>query len=141
MDDFTMFTSRLSCLLENQRDREEEANIKEDNETIAFIHEILAADLENERQEQVKPDTFSQEEPNTLMKWAMESEIKKAEMWYWFRIGILKAEGLTVEQAREKMYQDLIDKGSLKAAKLMREFQDKVHPLGKNDQILPPSPA
>ena len=127
---------------ENKEYREEEdADITEENKTMAFFHEVLAVDLENERQGRVKPDRLSQEERNTVMKWGIKSEARKAQMWYWFQIGTLKAQGLSVEQAREKMCQDLIDKGNLKAAKLMREFQDKVHPLGKNDQAPPPSPT
>ena len=70
----------------------------------------------------------------------MEAEMEKAEIWYWFRIGSLKAKGLTPEQAREKIYQDLLEKGDLKGAKMMRELQDKVHPMKTGDQLLPPSP-
>jgi hypothetical protein len=36
-------------------------------------------------------------------------------------------EGYTHEQAPEKIYQDLIDKGDLTGAKNMRDCQDKVH--------------
>ncbi len=50
------------------------------------------------------------------------------------------AEGLTTEEAREKVYQDLIEKGDLKGAKALRAFQDKVHPPKTNDQIPPLSP-
>jgi len=105
-----------------------------------LFHQVLAADMENERKGRVKHDTFSEEERNTVMRWGVESELKKAEIWYWFRIGILKAEGLTQEQAREKIYQDLVNKGDLKQAKMIREFQDKVHPLKDGDQLPPSTP-
>jgi hypothetical protein len=119
---------------------EEESDIKEENQTMKFIHEIMAVDLEKERQGRVKPDRLSEEERNTAIKWGIEAEARKAQMWYWFQIGTLKAHGLTVEQARDKMYQDLIDKGNLKAAKLMRELQDRIHPLKNRGQPPPSSP-
>jgi hypothetical protein len=73
--------------------------------------------------------------------------MKRTEIFYWFRIASLVAEGYTPEQARETIYQDLLEKGDTKGAKMIREFQDKVHPLGKNDQVpplsslQPPSPT
>jgi len=128
-------------LWENMKYREEEdAQIKEDNKILALFHQVLAVDMANERKGRVKPDTLSEEERNAIMRWGVESEMKKAEMWYWFRIGILKAEGLTMEQAHEKVYLDLIEKGDLEGAKALRAFQDKVHPLKSNDQIPPQSP-
>ncbi len=45
---------------------------------------------------------------------------RKKEASYWAR---LMSDGLTLEQAREKVYQGLIEKGDLKGAKVMREFQ------------------
>jgi hypothetical protein len=128
-------------LREYAKYREEEgADIQEENKMMALLHKILAVDLENERRGRVKPDTFSEEEHNAIMRWGIESEMKKAEIWYWFRIGILKAEGLTIEQAREKIYQALVNKGDLKRAKMIREFQDKVHPLKDGDQLPPSTP-
>ncbi len=119
---------------------EEDAAIEEENELMKFVHAVLVADMENERQGRVKPDTLSEEERNALIRFGIESEMKKTEMFYWLRIGVLTATGLTSEQAREKMYQELLEKGDLKGAKMIREFQDKVHPVGKNDQLPPPSP-
>jgi len=77
------------------------------------------------------------------MRLGVEAEMEKAEIWYWFRIGSLKAEGLTPEQARGKMYQDLLKRGNLQGAKLFREFQDKVHPLkagGQSPPAISPQP-
>jgi hypothetical protein len=37
---------------------------------------------------------------------------------------------MTEEQAREKIYRDLIEKGDIAGAKMMRRYQDYVHPLG-----------
>jgi hypothetical protein len=126
---------------ENTKYREEEdAEIKEDNKIMALFHQILAADMENERKGRVKPGTFSEEERNAIIRWGVEQERKKLELAYWLHTGALIAEGLTAEQAREKIYQDLLEKNDLKGAKLMREFQDNVHPLGKNDQVATPSP-
>jgi len=126
---------------ENMKYREEEdTGIKEDNKMMALFHQVLAADMENERKGRVKPDKFSEEEQNAIIRFAIDSEREKTEIVYWLRIGVLMAEGLTKEEAREKMYQDLLDKGDLKRAKILREFQDKVHPLKTNDQLPPPSP-
>jgi hypothetical protein len=52
----------------------------------------------------------------------------------------LMTEGLTLDQAREKVYQDLLKKGDLEGAKMMREYQDVVHPLKPGDRLPPPSP-
>jgi hypothetical protein len=120
--------------------KEEDDEIKEENEIMAFFHQLLAADMENDRQGRVKRDAFSEEERSAIMRWGVEQERKKLELAYWLRIGALNAQGLTTEQAREKIYQDFLEKNDLKGAKLMREFQDKVHPLGNNDQVATPSP-
>jgi hypothetical protein len=125
---------------ENMKYREEEdAAIKEENKSMKMTHAVLAADMENERRGRVKRDALSEEEHNPIIRFGIETEMKKAERTYWDRIGVLKTEGLTPEQAREKIYQDLLEKGDLKGAKMIREFQDKVHPLKTNDQITPPS--
>jgi hypothetical protein len=116
---------------------EEDALIVEDNKIMAIFHQVLAKDMENERQGQVKPDVFSEEERNVLIRSAISSEMKKAEIVYWFRIGVLMTTGLTKEEAREKMYQDLLEKGNAKGAKMLREFQDRVHRV-KPDSKVPP---
>jgi hypothetical protein len=125
----------------NMKFREaEDEDIIEQNKVMKLIHGVLAADLKNEWRDRVKPDTFSQEEREALMRYGIESEIKSLEAEYWIRIGKLTAEGLTPKQAREKMYQDLLKKGDLKIAKAMREFQDKVDPVKIDVTLGPPSP-
>jgi hypothetical protein len=52
----------------------------------------------------------------------------------------LMGEGFTLDEAREKVYQDLLNKGDLEGTKMMRAFQDVVHPLNTGDQFPPPSP-
>jgi DNA-binding CsgD family transcriptional regulator len=119
----------------NKRYREDvEADIKEWNKDMELIHAILATDLEKEKEKRTEPDRLSEKERGVILRWAVEREMKSTEVLYWFRIGVLKAGGLTEEQAREKIYQDLVEKGDLNKAKMMREFQDKVHPLGDNDK-------
>jgi len=120
--------------------KEEEADIEEWNMRMELIHKVLAADLENEKKREVKPDKLSEKERDAIIRFAIDSEMKKSEIAYWLRIGVLMAAGLTKEEAREKMCQDLLEKGDLNRAKILREFQDKVHPLKTNDQIPPPSP-
>jgi hypothetical protein len=70
----------------------------------------------------------------------VQSALKKAEMAYWNKISELLAEGFTTEQAREKIYQDLINKGDIDGAKKVRDFQNKVHPLKKDNQQPPSTP-
>jgi len=115
---------------------DEEADVKEWNKDMELIHAVLAADLAREKEKRTEPDRLSEKERDVIMRWAVEREMKSTEVLYWFRIGVLKAGGLTEEQAREKIYQDLVEKGDLNKAKMMREFQDKVHPLGDNDKTM-----
>ena len=79
---------------ENMRYRkEEDADIEEENKLMKIIHTVLAVDLENERKGMVKPDTLSEEERDTLIKYGIKSEMKQAEIKYWIRIGCLTARG------------------------------------------------
>jgi len=119
---------------------EEDAQIIEDNKIMALFHKVLAKDMENERQKQLKPDEFSEEEQDVLIRYAIKSEFKKTQIVYWFSIGILMAKGLTKEEAREKLYQELIEKGDNKGAKTLREFQDRVHPVKSDSQVPPKLP-
>jgi hypothetical protein len=126
---------------EAQKYREEEdAQVTEDNKIMSFFHQVLAKDMENERQGRVKPDKFSEEERNAIIRFAINSEMKKTEIAYWFRIGVLMTTGLTMEQAREKMYQNLLEKGDIKKAKTLREFQDRVHPVNPDSKVPPKLP-
>ena len=118
---------------------ERDAAEKKENIFIAFVHQIIAKDMENERRGRVKSDTLSEEERHIIIKWVLEAEEKEAEIYYSTQIGHLMADGITMEQAREKIHQDFLEKGDLKRAKMIREFQDKVHPLKTNGQITPPS--
>ena len=132
---------------ENQINREEDdEDIKEENNNIAFTRKLIEADAENEKQGRVKPDRLSDEERNIILKWGQHSAVKKLERTYWLRIAELMVEGKTVEQGREKIYQDLLDKGDIEGAKSMRKYQDIIHPLKNNNQppattLNPPSTA
>jgi hypothetical protein len=119
---------------------EEDAQIAEHNKFMEILHKVLAKDMENEKQGQIKPDEYSKEEQDVIIQCAIKSEFKKAQNAYWFRIGVLMATGLTKEEAREKIYQDLLQKGDSKKAKMLREFQDRVHPLKTDSQEPPKSP-
>jgi hypothetical protein len=48
------------------------------------------------------------------------------------------AEGLTKDQAQEKIYQNVVDSGNLEGAKKVRAYQNLIHPLKTGDQQ--PSP-
>jgi hypothetical protein len=137
-----VYSALRRYMLEEQQDRlDEEEDIKKHNMNMRLIHKILEIDLENERLGKVKPDTLSEEELDALLKIVVKKSKRETEIAYWLRIGILESEGLTCEQAREKVYQDLLAKGDLEKAKRFREFQDKVHPPSKNKpETPPPSP-
>jgi hypothetical protein len=119
---------------ENKFNREEEdEDIEEENKNIAFTRKIIEADVENEKQGRVKPDRLSDEERNVILKWGQQSATKKLERTYWLRIAELMVEGKTVEQGKEKIYQDLLDNGDIAGAKSMRKYQDIIHPLKNNN--------
>ncbi len=118
---------------------DEDENIKEENEQIAFLRRIMEADLEFEQQGRVQPERLSAKEQDTMRKWGKQSEVEKIEMLYWFRIGELMVGGITMDQAREKLYQDFINSGDVEAATALRQYQDIVHPLKTNNQQPPPS--
>jgi hypothetical protein len=128
-------------LQESQESREEEdADIKEENQNIAFMRRILEASAENDRQGRVKPEKLSAEERDAILRGGVESLKRRLEKTYWLRMAGLMAEGFTLEQAREKVYQDLLERGDLEGAKMMRAYQDVVHPLKAGDQAPPPLP-
>jgi len=120
---------------------EVEADIKEENEEIAFKRKVLETAVEVEKEGRVKRDRLTEEEREAAIRYGLEAKVKSKlrdlETQYWFRIGELMAEGLSKEQAREKIYQDLIDNGDLKGAEEMRKYQDNVHPLNANEQKPP----
>jgi hypothetical protein len=111
-----------------------------ENKTTAFTHHVLAAAVEQERQGRVQLDRITVEERDAILRYGIDSHMKKIETFYWISIATLMAEGLTAEQAREKICQDLLDKDDLEGAKKMREYQDIVHPLKTGDQLPPPKP-
>jgi hypothetical protein len=117
---------------------EDDEDIEEENKNIAFTRKIIEADVENEKQGRVQPDRLSDEERDVILKWGQQSAIKKLERIYWLRIAELMVEGKTVEQGREKIYRDLLYKGDIEGAKMMREYQNIIHPLKNVDQPPPP---
>ena len=127
---------------QNQADREEEdEEIKEENQNILMLRRIMNADLENERQGRVQPERLTDQEKEVITKWGLQKAERQMEIIYWLKIGATMAEGLTKEEAREKIYQDLVKKGDLQVAKTMRQFQEKVHPLQIDGQQTPSTPS
>jgi hypothetical protein len=118
---------------------DEDANIKEWNQKIELFHGVLASAAKQEHEGRVKPDVFSEEERKAIIQLKLKSRFKQLQTTYLKKIAGLMVEGLTEEQAREKIYRDLLTTDP-RAANLMREFQDKVHPLVKKDQKPPQSP-
>jgi hypothetical protein len=62
--------------------------------------------------------TNSRKKREIIRKWGVDSRSKRVEFRYWLTIGQLRAEGVTQEQAREKMYDDQLDKGDIEGRKL-----------------------
>lgn len=125
---------------QNRRYRKaEEAEIEEYNQMIAFTRKVIKADAQAKREGRIKPDRLSEKEIATILGYGDEFKARNLETLYWYRIAVSKSEGLTVEQAREKVYQDLLEKGDVKGAKAMRAYQDIIHPLKADDQSPQPS--
>jgi hypothetical protein len=124
-----------------RRREEEDEDIKENNDRIALMRRIIQVDLENERRNRVQSDRLSPEEREVVRRWGIDRAKKKLEVDYWLRISEIMAEGMTEEQAREKIYRDLVDKGDIEGAKLMRQYQDHVHPLAGGGTLPKGSPT
>ena len=121
--------------------QKEDDDIQARNQIMPLIHKVLEIEMRKEREGRIIPNTLSAEERQIVMKLETAEVMKETEMVYWIRIIRLMAEGCSEEQAREKVYQDLVAKGNLKEAKLMRDLQDKVHPLKDKGQSPPASPT
>lgn len=127
-------------MTEHKKSREErDAEIQKHNAIMKIFHIVLAKELENERQGQVKPDMFTEEERRFSINWSMNKEMRETGLYYWFRLYTFIAQGLSEEEAREKILQGVIDKDNPKVIKVFREFQNNVHPL-KTDGQAPSSP-
>jgi len=75
----------LRWMRENQEYREDEdADIEEENQDIAFVRRILEASEENERQGRVQPERLSVEERDIILKLGVKRAIKRTEIIYWF---------------------------------------------------------
>lgn len=130
---------------EHQVEREEDdEDIRRGNDDIAIIRAVMKADAENERHGRVQPDELSVQEKDDIIRAgalaARRRNARDAQEAYWLRIGELTADGLTPDQAREKLYQDLIANGDAKTAKTLRAFQDIVHPLKPGGGSPPEAP-
>jgi hypothetical protein len=123
--------------------KEDDAEVKDLNREMEFVHAVMAADLEQERAGRVQPDTLSAAERDAILRYGVASAKKKLEAAYWLRVARMMGDGLAPEQACEKIYQDFLAQGDAKGARVVREFQDKVHPRKNNDQeppLQPPPP-
>jgi len=115
---------------ENKSNREEEdEDIQEENKEIAITHRVLEAAAEQERQGRVQLDRLTEEERNAILWSAVILKKKRTESEYWANVALMMVnDSLTLDQAREKMYQDLLTRGDIEGARMLRAFQDEVHP-------------
>jgi hypothetical protein len=133
-----VYLSLVNLMNGFQADREaEDQAIEEVNEVILLVRKIIQADLQQEGQKRVQPQRLSVAERNKIIEWGQQSEAKQFERWYWLKIGQIMSGGLTMEQAREKIYQDQVSSGNIKTAEALRRYQNIVHPLTKDN----PSPG
>ena len=127
---------------ECQKNRvEAEEHVKEDNKTVSLMKEIIEADLELEARRGNNPERLSREEIDTIFRWGKQQAAKELEVMYWIRIARIVAEGNSVEEAREIMYQDVLSKNNVEAAKAFRQYQDMIHPVKGDDRQVPPATA
>ncbi|MGD0806748.1 MAG: hypothetical protein ABSA10_04670, partial [Anaerolineales bacterium] len=104
-----VFYSFRRWMQENMKYREDEdANIKEWNQKMELFHDVLASAVKQEREGRVKPDVFSEEERQAILRQELKSRFKQLQTIYWRKIAGLMVEGQTEEQAREKIYRDLL---------------------------------
>lgn len=136
------FEGLLSQNMESRK--AEDAEIEEENLEIAFARKVLEVAAIEEQEGRPKRDRLTAEERDAVIKYGLEAKLEQKlrglETDYWLRVAVLMAEGLTQEQARGKIYQDLVDKGDLEGARIMRQYQDTVHPLKTDNQSKPISP-
>jgi hypothetical protein len=107
---------------------------------VLFVRQIIEAEGEKERQGRVQPVILSDHEKDVIIKWGKQRAEKQKEIKYWLKLSLIMAEGLTREQAREKIYQDLLNKGDIEGAQRLRQYQDVVHPLKTDNPQTPATP-
>jgi len=138
--DDVLFAFRKFMMANKQHREEEDADVKENNWRMSVIHKILEIAAEQERQGWVQPDRLTETEQDAIIRYGLDLRKKNEEALYWIGIVSYLAEGLTEEQAREKIYQDLTIEGRPDDAKKLRQYQDFIHPVSKKDKPPPSSP-
>ena len=109
--------------------------LMKENKDITITHRVLEAAAEQERQGRPQLDRLTEEERNAILWSAVKLKKKRTEVEYWANVALMMVgDNLTLDQAREKMYQDLLTKGDIEGARMLRAFQDEVHPLKPGNQ-------
>jgi len=118
---------------------EENEEITHNNRRIEYIRYLLKVAEQSEEDGRPIRQELSAEERQAYINLGMKGMPRSYEKKYWAAIEMrMLEEGLAPEQAREQMYQETLATGDAEAAKKLRDFQNKVHPL-KTAQ--PPPPA
>ena len=132
LEDFKYTFERMVKTSQKRR-QQEDSDIKEWNVRVAFIRALIEANAKAEREGRPKQDRLTKEEIQAAIRLGavtkMYETAKNFEARYWSDIGRLEAEGFSEEQAREKLYQDLVDADNPEAAEMLRRYQDIVHPI------------
>jgi hypothetical protein len=117
---------------------EENEEITRNNQRIEFIRHLLKVAEQSEEDGRPIRQELSAEERQAYINLGMKGMPRSYEKKYWAAIEMrMLEEGLTPEQAREQMYQETLATGDAEAAKKLRDFQDKAHPL---NTAKPPPP-
>jgi hypothetical protein len=136
-----------TLMKENKEYRQEEDDeIKEGNLRIEVTRTVLDAAAEADREGRPRRDRLTNEERAAVIRIAMETkakqQLKNLEIDYWIGIARIMDEGkLTMEQAEEKIVKDLIDKGDIMRADIMRRYQDFIHNGKSANQVNTTPPA
>ena len=114
---------------ESQRyGRQVDSSIKEQNREIEVMRKLEEA-VFGERQKRPKPHPFLVRKAQAETNQIYAAKFREAELSYWLRKMELVKEGLTPEQARERMTQLLTDGYDMKRAQKMKAFQDRMDPI------------
>jgi hypothetical protein len=114
---------------QNQKHREKvDADIESQNLEIELFRKLDELVFE-ERQKRPQPDPLLIRRARAEINQILGAKLEEAKFSYWWRKAELVKEGLTPEQAREKLTQILTDGYDISRAQMMEAFQDKIDPI------------
>ncbi|HEY95180.1 MAG TPA: hypothetical protein G4O15_09625 [Dehalococcoidia bacterium] len=114
---------------QNQKHRIKiDADIESQNLEIELFRKLDELVFE-ERQKRTQPDPLLIRRAQTEINQILAAKLEEAKSSYWWRKAELVKEGLTPEQAREKLTELLTDGYDMNRTQTMKAFQDKIDPI------------